>query len=164
MRLQFYNSLDVGPEVKAEHVAGLNIEGVAEPSGSRALTVPPKHFVGIGGTINVHIILRPDVVDALLPAAAQTKILTNHVAAHAHKGNQAPSYSQTQPMSPTSAVLISRGPASTVERRPQRGAASPEAMERVKRIAVLEKQLAETNAEDNPLTRILDEIRFVRSP
>ena len=146
---QFYNSLGVGPEVKAEHVAGLTIEGVVEPTGPRALTASPKDFVGLpGSTTSVHVILSTDVADAV-----QARQRTSHETVTTQEA-----HSQAQQIGShqhhTSAALNNqiRG-----------GVSSSEARERLNRIAVLEKRMAEADADNTPLSRILGEIRFVRS-
>lgn len=158
--LEFYNSLQVGPEVKAEHVAGLTIEGIVEPTGLQALTASPKEFAGVpGGTPNVHVILRPDVVDSLLPA--QGSRTTSEAPHRQHEANGSSPCSESEARcvgSQPSLQPLSHHHASDAT------SSSDGAVQQLQRIAVLEKRLAEANADDTPLARILDEIRFVRSP
>lgn len=62
--LEFYHSAALGPRLQNADVVGLKIDGVVSPSGAEALHSPPKDFITPGGVTHVHILVRPELIEA----------------------------------------------------------------------------------------------------
>ena len=155
--LEHYNTLGLGPKVAVDDVVGLAAEGIVSPTGADALKAPAKSLGGMDGApAHVHLIVRGSEAAAEARARAGTPRGSIEgeqalIQASSQASGQGSSQGEQQ-ATPTRSTAVARSPSTAA--MPAAVGASPGSR------PGSQVRLPPLPPGDNPLLRILDDIKY----